>query len=441
MKIMKKIAFILILSMSGISMLAQGILADHLCSDLSSIPEEWIIQAKNDLRIYYGHTSHGSQITSGMSNLQNHIGEPYTFNSSGSGGALYYKEGGGDLGHNGDTTWAQTTRNVLNNGGFNINVVMWSWCGGCSDNTEAGINIYLDKMTELENDYPGVQFVYMTGHLDIWSWANLKARNQQIRDYCITNDKIIFDFADIESYDPDYTFFEYANDNCNYYSGPGGSLLGNWAIEWCDENPGSDLCWACSCAHSEALNCNLKGRVFWWMAAKMAGWGGTTSQEISLSAGYQFRSSNLSPVDPDMLIVLSDILNDNLDFVRDSEGNMLRKIGPNWVNGIGDWISVEGYLFKMNASETLTIEGTVTNPQTPIVLSEGFQFVSYLPENSMNALTAFENILSDNLEYVRDSDGNMLRKIGPNWVNGIGNCNSGEGYMIKMNTADVLVYP
>ena len=439
---MKKIVFILILSLSSISMFSQNIIADHFCTDLSTIPEEWIIQAKNDLRIYYGHTSHGSQLTSGMSNLQSHIGEPYTFNSSGSGGALYYREGGGDLGHNGDTTWAQTTRDVLNNGGYNINVVMWSWCGGCSDNTEEGINTYLNKMTELENDFPGVKFVYMTGHLDIWSWANLKARNQQIRDYCIANNKILFDFADIESYNPDYTFFEYANDNCNYYSGPGGSLLGNWATEWCDANPGSDLCWACSCAHSEALNCNLKGRAFWWMAAKMAGWGGgTTSQEISLNEGYQFSSSNLSPNDPDMLIVLSEILYDNLTFVRDSDGNMLRKIGPNWVNGIGDWNPVEGYLFKLNASETLIIEGEITNPQTPIVLSEGFQFVSYLPENSMNALTAFENILSNNLEYVRDSDGNMLRKIGPNWVNGIGNCNPGEGYMIKMNTTDVLVYP
>ena len=439
---MKKIGFILIKSVSSISMLSQNILADHFCTDLSTIPEEWIMKAKNDLRIYYGHTSHGSQLTSGMSNLQSHIGEPYTFNSSGSGGALYYREGGGDLGHNGDTTWAQTTRNVINNGGYNINVVMWSWCGGCSDNTEEGINTYLNKMTELENDFPGVKFVYMTGHLDIWSWANLKARNQQIRDYCIANNKILFDFADIESYNPDYTFFEYANDNCNYYSGPGGNLLGNWATEWCDANPGSDLCWACSCAHSEALNCNLKGRAFWWMAAKMAGWGGgTTSQEISLNEGYQFSSSNISPNDPDMLIVLSEILNDNLAFARDSDGNMLRKIGPNWVNGIGDWNPVEGYLFKLNASETLIIEGEITNPQTPIVLSEGFQFVSYLPENSMNALTAFENILSDNLEYVRDSDGNMLRKIGPNWINGIGNCNLGEGYMIKMNIADVLVYP
>jgi len=32
-------------------------------------------------------------------------------------------------------------------------------------------------------------------------------------------------------------------------------------------------------------------------------------------------------------------------------------------------------------------------------------------------------------------------KIGPNWVNGIGNLNPNEGYLINMNNADILIYP
>ena len=276
---MKKLSILFsALFIYNFSVFAQAIIINHSCTGLSLVPVEWVDQAKEDFKVWYGHTSHGSQITSGIDNLQNFIGEPYTFNSSGAGGALSYQEQTGvDLGHNGDTSWAQVTRNVLNQPGNDRNVIMWSWCGGCSDNTEEGINIYLNKMTELENDYPDVKFIYMTGHLDIWSWENLKARNQQIRDYCIANEKILFDFADIESYDPDSTYFEYANDNCNYYSGPGGTLLGNWATEWCDANAGSDLCWYCSCAHSESLNCNLKGRAFWWMISRMAGWDGPST--------------------------------------------------------------------------------------------------------------------------------------------------------------------
>ena len=88
---------------------AQPIIANHQSTNLDDVPEAWINQAKSDFRIWYGHTSHGSQITTGISNLQSHIGEPYTYSSSGSGGTLSYQETGGDLGHNGDLTWYHRT--------------------------------------------------------------------------------------------------------------------------------------------------------------------------------------------------------------------------------------------------------------------------------------------------------------------------------------------
>jgi len=252
---------------------SQGLVINHTSTTLEQVPVEWIQVARSQFRIWYGHTSHGSQITTGMQNLQSHYGAPYIYNSSGTGGALSYQElTWADLGHNGDLYWEQLTRQQLNSQGNNRNVVIWSWCGGVSDNTVQGINIYLNAMNQLELDYPNVKFVYMTGHLDIWSDANLKARNQQIRDYCISHNKILFDFADIESFNPDGVNFPYASDDCSYYQGPGWGYLGNWAEEWCSAHPGSDLCWNCDCAHSQPLNCNLKGRAFWWMMAKMAGW-------------------------------------------------------------------------------------------------------------------------------------------------------------------------
>jgi len=164
------------------------------------------------------------------------------------------------------------------------------------------------------------------------------------------------------------------------------------------------------------------------------------SQEIELALGYKFISSNRLPENPDMLVVLENNLNDNLDFVRNSEGNMFRKIGPNWVNGIGDWISTEGYLFNMNEADVLIITGEAVNPQTPIDLNAGFQFVSYLPNVTLNALDAFSSILNENLKFIRNSEGSVLRKIGPNWVNGIGDVSPGEGLLINMYSDDILIY-
>ncbi|MDY7031955.1 MAG: dockerin type I domain-containing protein, partial [Thermodesulfobacteriota bacterium] len=42
-----------------------------------------------------------------------------------------------------------------------------------------------------------------------------------------------------------------------------------WCSEWCDTND----CPTCSsCAHSHCFNCYQKGKAFWWMVARLAGW-------------------------------------------------------------------------------------------------------------------------------------------------------------------------
>ena len=164
------------------------------------------------------------------------------------------------------------------------------------------------------------------------------------------------------------------------------------------------------------------------------------TQSYNLSVGYQFISSNVIPDDPDMLLVLSDILNDNLDFVRNTEGQMLRKIGDVWVNGIGDWIIEEGYLIRMFNEDSFSIEGLFADPETQISLTEGYQIVSFLPSVSVDAFIAFQSIIGDNLNFIRNSNGQTLHKIGPHWINGIGNCYPGEGYLIKMFTDDILNY-
>lgn len=237
-----------------------AIIADHLATaNFSSIPDATIRQVRSDYHIYYGHTSHGRQIMTGLIMLKS---EDTLYNYGSTGNLPFRDYGLDDLGHNGDTTWVPTTRYELDNHS-EYNVVMWSWCGGAGDNTEAGINIYLNAMNQLELDYPNVTFIYMTGHLDgTGPSGNLYIRNQQIRDYCIANNKILFDFADVESYDPDGNYYPNDNDGCS------------WCFTWC----GTHECPSCAgidCPHSHCFNCYQKGKAFWWMMARIAGWSGS----------------------------------------------------------------------------------------------------------------------------------------------------------------------
>ena len=253
-------------------------IVDHTCCDIDAIPESAIEAAKTNLIIAYGHTSHGSQLVTGMSGLITFKGTLYDFNSDGSGGALQLRDtpfsGASDLGNPDWTSWATATRTYLN-AHSEVNVVIWSWCGQVSLATEENINTYLDLMSALEIDYPDVAFVYMTGHLDgTGLTGNLHIRNEQIRAYCRTYDKILYDFADIETYDPDGTYFgdRIPNDGCYYDTNGDLSRDGNWAIEWQNSHPSE--WYDCVAAHSQPLNANLKAYAAWYLWARLAGWSG-----------------------------------------------------------------------------------------------------------------------------------------------------------------------
>ena len=236
---------------------AEPLIVDHsFCGQWQAVPDSVIQSIQDNNYIYYVHTSHGSQILRGIvkANLTDSR-FPNVYNWPGT----IFSEVEDDLGTNGDTTWAPGTRNFLN-AHPECNMVMYSWCGGVSINSEAGINIYLDKVSELENDYPDVKFVYMTGHLDgTGETGNLYVRNNQIRAYCQANDKILFDFADIESFDPDGNYYPNASDSCE------------WCYTWCSD-PGNDCIDDCTCAHSHCFNCFQKAKAWWVMMAIINGW-------------------------------------------------------------------------------------------------------------------------------------------------------------------------
>jgi hypothetical protein len=251
---------------------------DHTSTKLGSIPSVWITTAKQNLHIAYGHTSHGSQLTDGMTGLVSFKGTAYSWNNGGSGGALDLHDYAmsGDLGAPDRTTWAALTRNYLS-ANKDVNVIIWSWCGEVSTATETDINTYLNLMTSLENDFKNVKFVYMTGHLDgTGLTGNLHLRNEQIRNYCKSNDKILFDFADIECYNPDGVYFgdKKPNDACDYDKNSDGTLEANWATEWQNAHSQGTDWYSCSSAHSQPLNANQKAYAAWWLWARLAGWDG-----------------------------------------------------------------------------------------------------------------------------------------------------------------------
>ncbi|MDD3050082.1 MAG: hypothetical protein PHR06_02950 [Candidatus Cloacimonetes bacterium] len=270
------------------------IIVDHSCTDITAIQLQWIEQAKSSLHIAYGHTSHGSQLTDGMTGLVafangeglglTHPLNTFDWNNGGSDGALDLHDHAMDSDCGNYPLWVNNTTSYLgtpneNGMGSNqpdVNVIIWSWCGQISSKYANNTlhSEYLTPMSNLESTYPGITFVYMTGHVDHWDDANNKAANQTVRNYCIDNEKVLYDFADIECYDPDGEFYEFPHDDCGYYASAGNDYIGNWATAWQNAHVEGEDWYSVYAAHSQPLNGNRKAYAAWWLWARIAGWSG-----------------------------------------------------------------------------------------------------------------------------------------------------------------------
>ena len=275
-----------------------GWVIDHTATHLASIPADAIEQVKNTLHIAYQHTSHGSQLITGMNCLENYPDYAGVYSRDDSGqdaNAVDLDDYGipgcpdlsqGDsIDEHGVTPWVTATRALLDNpANAHVNVIVWSWCSINGHDAQR----YVDNMEILVAEYPAVHFVFMTGHSEgqgeDLTVNSVHYNNELIRAHCEANNRWLFDFADIEAYDPDGTYFwdRAMSDNLNYDGG-------NWGVEWCAANPdheltklttgaGVDDYSGCSgCAHSDSpsqanLNCVLKGRAAWHLWARLAGW-------------------------------------------------------------------------------------------------------------------------------------------------------------------------
>ena len=166
------------------------------------------------------------------------------------------------------------------------------------------------------------------------------------------------------------------------------------------------------------------------------------TQIISLQKGWNIFSARVLPEDTDLKSVVKDLCsNGYLLEVEDENGNSLKEENGEWINNIGNLQNTEGYKIKVSVDCELEITGQETELPLSVSLNTGANLVSFPYSEEMDAMQMIRPLIDAGLLIkMQDEQGNAIEywESESTWVNQIGNCKDGEGYLVQVNDNGIL---
>ena len=158
----------------------------------------------------------------------------------------------------------------------------------------------------------------------------------------------------------------------------------------------------------------------------------SVTQNLILPQGWSWISFNVRPPDLNVENVL-----DSLDHLSIAVNNAGEFYIPAVINGIGQWNILEGYKIYLDSGQPFSVTGQTVPSDTAIVLAQGWNFVSYLPNQAQDAERALQTVLA-NLAIIKNDEGHFFI---PQVIQNLCSLTPGKGYKLYLNAPDTLIYP
>lgn len=160
-----------------------------------------------------------------------------------------------------------------------------------------------------------------------------------------------------------------------------------------------------------------------------------STHAVALSEGWNLVSSYVRPTD-DSLTSITAQFGDAV-VVKDEQGNLF--LPSRGIDEIGTWEAERGYKVHVGTQGTLTMVGSLLEPQSaPVVLQEGWNWVGYSLQSALSTNEALASI-ADDIVMAKDIDG--LVHYPEFEIDELQTLEPGKGYAVYVQNAATLVYP
>ena len=163
-------------------------------------------------------------------------------------------------------------------------------------------------------------------------------------------------------------------------------------------------------------------------------------QELSINKDWNWISFNVHPLDTSIGSVFEPLTKDD-DVYEVKSINLISIWDPSsWIGDLEFIKDGEGYKIDMiNAFDPFEVIGCQIDPQLPIYLSEGWNWVAYYPTYNLPLAVAMA-CLEDNVDQVKNQTQSSTY-YDPIWIGNLTEMAEGIMYEINMHDVATLIYP
>ena len=165
----------------------------------------------------------------------------------------------------------------------------------------------------------------------------------------------------------------------------------------------------------------------------------------SLESGWNWFSLNSLNSDMSVNNILSS-LNSSLvesDYLKNQTSFSSYFSGYGWYGGLSTFDPKSSYKIKLSNSGNITYEGVpVDVSETSININQGWNWISYLPQESIEINTAFQNVNTFlNGDYIKNQTSFSEYFEGYGFYGSLSALNPRDGYLLNVSNESTLIYP